>query len=150
MIAHSSLSRFAAILFLTGATPVVAQSAVNSQRQVAHYKAITPENAEAFILKLKDEQSRMRAGQRRSFELLSGAIAFYPAFEISPWQSFLKMSFETPYLVERLANMGLWEHYQLTYFPPEHDALMWTVDVTIGQVGQLVRVEMLYTAPPPF
>ncbi len=46
--------------------------------------------------------------------------------------------------------MGLWEHYQLTYFPPEHDALMWTVDVTIGQVGQLVRVEMLYTAPPPF
>jgi hypothetical protein len=150
MVAHSAILRLALVLATTTAMPVVAKPVVLPRPQVAHYKAITSDEAGTLIAKLDDAQSRIKAGEDLTFELLSGAPASYPAAKISPRQSFLAMNFGQPYAVERLPTTGLWQHYQLTYFPPEPDALMWKVDVTTGQLAELVRVEMLYTAPPPF
>lgn len=150
MVAHSAILRLALVLVTTTAMPVVAKPVVLPGPQVAHYKAITSDEAGTLIAKLVDAQSRIKAGENLTFELLSGAPASYPATKISPRQSFLAMSFGKPYAVERLPTTGLWQHYQLTYFPPKPDALMWKVDVTTGQLAELVRVEMLYTAPPPF
>ena len=150
MVAHSTILRLALVLVSTTAMPVVAKPSVLAGPQVTHYKAINPDEAGILIAKLEDAQSRIRAGENLTFELVSGAPASYPATKISPRQSFLGMSFGKPYAVEQLPTTGLWQHYQLTYFPPEPNALMWKVDVTTGQLAELVRVEMLYTAPPPF
>lgn len=150
MVVRSAILRFAAVLLVTGAMPVVAKPLAVPQPQVAHYKAMTPAEAETLIAKLKGAQSRIKAGDKLTFELLTGAPASYPTTEVSPRQSFLAMSFGQPYAVERLPATGLWQHYRLTYFPPGPDSLMWKVDVTTGQLAELVRVEMLYTAPPPF
>lgn len=150
MVAHSAILRLALVLVATVAMPAVAEPVVLPRPQVVHYKAITSDEAGALIAKLEDAQSRIKVGENLTFELLSGAPASYLATKISPRQSFLALSFGQPYAVERLPATGLWQHYQLTYFPPESNALMWKVDVTTGQLAELVRVEMLYTAPPPF
>lgn len=113
-------------------------------------QGLTSAEADALIAKLRDAQGALKAGHKEYFELLAGAPASYRAANVAPRTAFTAMSFDRPWSIERKANAGLWQPYELTYFPPGPDKLMWKVNVTIGQVGQLVRVEMLYTAPPPF
>ena len=124
---------------------------VPAQRQIeTKLQGLTSAEADALIAKLRDAQGALRAGRKEYFELLAGSPASYPAANVAPRTAFIAMSFDRPWSIERKAKAGLWQPYELTYFPTGPDKLMWKVDVTIGQVGQLVRVEMLYTAPPPF
>ena len=102
--------------------------------------------ADLLIGKLRDAQRKLRAGKKLYFELLTGGPASYSIIETSPRRAFLDMNFEKPWSIERQPTTGLRQPYELTYFPH----LMWKVNVVEGQTGELVRVEMLYTAPPPF
>src|SRR5206468_7990294 len=104
----------------------------------------------SLITKLQQAQAELKAGKNKTFELLSGAPASYPAAQVAPRTAFIDMRFERPWSIERKPATGLWQTYELVYFPPGPRRLMWKVTVTVGQVGQLVRVEILYTAPPPF
>jgi len=113
-------------------------------------QGLTPAEAILLIAKLQRAQATLKAGKRETFELLAGAPASYPAAQVAPLNAFLTMPFEHPWSVERKPASGLWQPYELVYFPPGPYELMWKVTVTVGQVGQLVRLEMLYTAPPPF
>ncbi|WP_267395712.1 MULTISPECIES: hypothetical protein [unclassified Sphingomonas] len=135
---------------MTNAAKACIAPALAPQPQTAHYNAITSADAAILIAKLKNAQIRIKAGENLTFELVAGAPAFYPATEVAPRRSFLAMDFGRPYAVEQLPSTGLWQHYELTYFPPGPDTLMWKVNVTTGQLAELVRVEMLYKAPPPF
>jgi hypothetical protein len=113
-------------------------------------QGLTPADAKLLIGKLENAQVELKAGKSESFELLAGAPASYPAALVAPRTAFVDMRFEHPWSIERKPPIGLWQTYELVYFPPGPHSLMWKVDVTVGQLGQLVRVEMLYTAPPPF
>ena len=113
-------------------------------------QGLSPAEANALIAKLQQAQVQLKAGKNGTFELLAGAPASYPASKIAPRTAFSDMDFQHPWSIERKPTTGLWQPYELDYFPPGADSLMWKVTVTVGQVGQLTRVEMLYTAPPPF
>ena len=113
-------------------------------------QGLTQAEASLLISKLQHAQAELKAGRSETFELLTGAPASYPAARVAPRNAFTSMPLEHPWSIERKPSTGLWQPYELDYFPPGPDSLMWKVTVTVGQVGQLVRVEMLYTAPPPF
>ena len=127
-----------------------ARSSVPVQQVHPKLEGLTPAEASSLIAKLQQAQSWLKARKSETFELLAGAPASYPAAEVAPRTAFLHMSFAQPWSIERKPATGLWQPYELVYFPPGPHILMWKVTVTIGQVGELERVEMLYTAPPPF
>ena len=121
-----------------------------AQHKEIKLQGLTRAEANSLIAKLQDAQAQLRAGKNETFELLAGAPASYEAALVAPRSAFIGMRFEQPWSIERKPATGLWQPYELVYFPPGPRSLMWKVHVTVGQVGQLVRVEMLYTAPPPF
>lgn len=112
-------------------------------------QGLSPVEAEALIAKLQLAQHEIAAGKAETFEILAGSPASYPAARVPPLTAFAQMSFDHPRTIAR-KPMGLWLVYQLTYFPPAPHSLMWKVTVTTGLAGELERVELLYTAPPPF
>ena len=130
--------------------PPHAQYSAPTQQISSKLRGLNAAEASALIAKLKDAQRELRAGKREMFELLAGSPASYPAAQVAPRRAFLDMSFETPWSIEREPAAGLWQPYELRYFPPGRQSLMWKVNVVVGQTGELVRVEMVYTAPPPF
>ncbi len=121
-----------------------------AQHLESKLQGLTPAEANLLITKLQQAQAELKAGKNETFELLTGAPASHPAALVAPRSAFVHMRFENPWSVERKPSTGLWQPYELVYFPPGPHNLMWKVNVTLGQVGQVVRVEMLYTAPPPF
>jgi len=127
-----------------------AHNFASTQQVGSKLTGLTPDEASLLIDKLQHAQKDLRAGKKETFELLAGAPAFYPETQVAPRSAFLDMSFERPWSVERKSGTGLWQPYELVYFPSGPQSLMWKVNVIVGQVGQLVRIEMLYTAPPPF
>jgi hypothetical protein len=120
------------------------------QQHETKLQGVSAEEVSLLITKLEQAQAALRAGKKETFELLTGAPAFYAANEVTPRATFLGMSFRQPWSAARSETTGLWRHYELRYFPPGPHSLMWKVNVVVGQTRQLVRVEMLYTAPPPF
>jgi hypothetical protein len=136
-------------LTLSGSPNVTAQAAVPAQAVEGKYKGLSAAEADTLIAKLHNAQARLRAGDKLTFELLAGAPVLYPESETPPREAFLAMAFDRPWSVERRPDMGLWQSYELIYFPPGQHSLMWKVDV-FAQGDALERVEMLYTAPPPF
>ena len=135
---------------LSGSSNSDADSSRPVQQVESKLQGLTPADADLLIAKLKNAQAELKAGKDETFELLAGAPASYPAALVAPRSAFVDMHFEHPWSIERKPATGLWQPYELVYFPPGPHSLMWKVNVTVGQVGQLVRVEMLYTAPPPF
>lgn len=133
-----------------------AQSSVDNQRSAppkqteSKLQGLSPTEADSLIRKLQEAQHKLRTGQKAYFELLYGAPASYQATETPPRRAFVDMSFERPWSIERKPTTGLWQPYELRYFPPGPHSLMWKVNVVLDQTGELARVEMLYTAPPPF
>lgn len=113
-------------------------------------QGLSPAEADALVAKLQQAQVHLKAGKSETFELLAGAPASYPASKIAPRTAFSAMDFRHPWSIERKPTTGLWQPYELDYFPQGADSSMWRVTVTVGQIGQLTRVEMLRTAPPPF
>ena len=135
----------------SGASSAGAQNPAPAQQQIeTKLQGLSPAEASLLIAKFQHAQEDLRAGKSETFELLAGAPASYPAARIAPRDAFLRMSFARPWSVERKPATGLWQPYELTYFLTGPRSLMWKVEVIVGQVDQLVRVEMLYTAPPPF
>jgi hypothetical protein len=106
--------------------------------------------ARALLARLQAAQADVRTGKRLTFELLSGAPVSYPAVQVPPRRAFLAMRFDHPWSIQRLAKTGAWQPYELRYFPPGPNRLMWKVTVVLGVAGEIERLEMLYTAPPPF
>ena len=144
---------FAWLLFasaLSGSSSGDAYTSQPTQQVESKLHGLTPAEADLLIAKLQQAQAELKAGKNETFEILAGAPASYPAALVAPRSAFVDMRFEHPWSVERKPATGLWQPYELVYFPPGPHSLMWKVNVTVGQVGQLVRVEMLYTAPPPF
>jgi hypothetical protein len=135
---------------LSGSPTGDAHTSQPAQHVERKLQGLTPAEADLLIAKLQQAQARLKAGKDEYFELLAGAPASYPAALVAPRSEFVDMPFEHPWSVERKPTTGLWQHYDLVYFPPGPQSLMWKVNVTVGQVGQLVRVELLNTAPPPF
>ena len=135
---------------LAGQSNVGAQSIQPARQVEMKLQGLTAAEANLLIAKLKHAQADLKAGRSETFELLAGAPASYPAALMAPRSAFSSMPFEHPWSVERKPATGLWQPYELDYFPPGPNSLMWKVTVTVGQVGQLVRDKMLYTAPPPF
>ena len=136
-------------LGLSGPLNVTTPAAAQAQAVEGKFKGLSAAEADALIAKLRNAQARLRAGDKLTLEILSGAPALYPESLTPPRQAFLAMSFDRPWTVERKPDMGLWQSYELIYFPPGEHSLMWKVDVLV-QGDALERVEMLYTAPPPF
>ena len=120
------------------------------QQPKTHLQGVTATEANGLVGKLQHAQEEVRAGRNETFEILAGAPAMYAAARVPPLTAFLQMSFERPWSIEAKPPTGLWHPYELTYFPPGPHSLMWKVTVTVGVAGELERVEMLYTAPPPF
>lgn len=135
------------IAFCAQPAPTAAQAA--AQATQPSLERVDPSEAKALIAKLQLAQRDVAAGKAETFEILAGAPALYPAVRVSPLTQFLHMSFDQPRTIER-KGMGLWQVYELTYFPPGPHSLMWKVTVTTGKTGELRRIQLLYTAPPPF
>lgn len=135
---------------LSGSLSATAHNSIPAQHVESKLKGLTPAEANLLVAKLQHAQTELRAGRNETFELIAGAPASNPAAQMSPRRTFIEMSFEHPWSIERKATTGLWQPYELVYFPPGPHSLMWKVKVVVGQMGQLVRVELLYTAPPPF
>lgn len=107
--------------------------------------------ATALIEQLRGVQRRLRAGERLTFRLLSGAPASNPMSTVSPREAFLKMPFEGAFIVERVkTDNRLWRPYKLAIQPPNAGRFIWDVEVVRGFYGEFERVEMLYEPPPPF
>ena len=144
---------FGWLLFVGGLSDpssIDAHNPAPPQQMESKLRGLTPAEANSLIAKLQRAQKELKAGKNQTFELLTGAPASYPAAQVAPRTAFLRMSFDRPWSIERKATTGLWQPYELVYFPPGPHSLMWKVNVVVGQLGQVVRVEMLYTAPPPF
>jgi len=130
--------------------PPNAYNSAPAQQLESKLQGLSPAEANSLIEKLQHAQRELTAGKSETFELLAGSPASYPAAQVAPRRAFLDMSFDRPWSVEREPAAGLWQPYELRYFPPGPHSLMWKVNVIVGQTGELIRVEMLYTAPPPF
>jgi len=70
--------------------------------------------------------------------------------KVAPRKAFLDFNFEKPWSIERFEPPNqISNHYELRYFGSGPRDLMWQVEV-FTRFKEIVRVEMLYTAPPPF
>jgi|tagenome__1003787_1003787.scaffolds.fasta_scaffold20917698_1 hypothetical protein len=134
---------------LLGAPIAAPHSAEPAQHVETKLQGLSPAEGGSLIAKLQQAQAQLKAGRNETFELLAGAPASYPAAEVPPRRAFIQMRFENPWSIERKRATG-WQSYELVYFPPGPNSLMWKVTVLVGLAGELERVEMLYTAPPPF
>jgi len=97
---------------------------------------------------LKAAQTKLSAGEKPYFILLSGAAATNPMAEVSPHDAFLGLSLDHVFRIRRLqAGARLWE---VTVTPNGVGQAMWDIEVTTGTDGNIERVEMEYGPPPPF
>ncbi len=110
---------------------------------------LTQADAAKIIAVVKAAQENLRRGENLSFELLSGAPAFYEQTKIAPRDAFLALSFETPFSIEnRSTGNRLWRPYRFEIVGER--SLVWQVDVVLGINGNLERVEILARPPHPF
>lgn len=80
-------------------SPLVSNCASLSNAQAQNHSCA---EATALIEQLKDAQSKLRAGEKLTFELFSGAPALDPMTKVSPRDAFLKMPFETAFIIKRV------------------------------------------------
>ena len=116
------------------------------------FRNIGPEASAELIRKVKQAQEALRRGDKPYFQLLSGAPAFYPMTETSPREAFLNADFSRPFSVERIEepNNPLWKRHEVVLTPNGTGQPLWEVEVVLGVNGNIERVEMFYTLPPPF
>ncbi|WP_445191829.1 hypothetical protein ACT009_14820 [Sphingomonas sp. Tas61C01] len=151
MAGLSSLLFIGLLAVGVASVPVVAQQP--SPAQVASFlDGLTQIERDTLIGKLQMAQSQLRSRAKLTFELVSGGPAFYDVTAISPRRAFIEMSFDKPYSIKREADGVDRQNYELIYFPPGANSLMWKVRVAVAKFEpeDLQRVELIYTAPPPF
>ena len=121
------------------------------QAWTTQYRGLSAEDAAAVIGKLKEAQDKLRQGERLTFELLSGAPAFYEMNGVPPREAFLNASFDQPFSVRKLPPENQsWNPYRIELLPNGTGQLMWDVEVILGFYGEISRVEMYYRPPLPF
>lgn len=107
--------------------------------------------ATELIEQLKDAQSKLKAGEKLYFELLSGAPALDPMTKVSPRDAFLRMPFERAFIIKRVeTDNRLWQPYKIAVRPTGSNGSIWDIEAVRGFSGEIQQVRMRYGSPPPF
>jgi hypothetical protein len=124
------------------------------QPSTPHLRGLSSAEADKLIAQLQDLQRKLRGGEAVVFELLSGAVAYYPQTKVSPRETFLEMPFEHAFIIERVPTSNrLWRPHRITIRPQRatgEDQLIWHVEVVLGFYDNVERVQMVYKPPAPF
>jgi hypothetical protein len=116
-----------------------------------HLKGLTSDEAGALIESLTALQRRLRRGDKLLFELLSGAPAASPMARLSPREAFLRMPFDTAFIIERVpTDNRSWQPFKLAIAPNGPGQPIWDIEVVVEADGRVERVQMVYKAPAPF
>ncbi len=114
-------------------------------------RGLTAGEAAALIAKLENAQSRLRAGEFVSFELLAGSVASNEMTQLAPREAFLRVPFRAVWQIERVpTDNPLWQPYKLAYAPDGLGRLYWEIEVVLDVNGGIQRVLLLYKPPAPF
>lgn len=125
-----------------------AQSVVADQPQL---DGLTADEADSIIARLEDSQRALREGERQSFTLLSGSVAYYDQTLIPPRDAFLAVPFEEVWQIKQIEGEGTpVETYRLSYAPHGLGQLFWDIEVAFGANGNLEQVTLTYKPPAPF
>ena len=112
---------------------------------------LSPTEASALLIKVKEAQSSLKGGQFQPYELLAGSVASYEATNISPREAFMVVPFDQVWRIERVrTDNGLWQPYKLAYAPKGMGQLYWDIEVVLGINGNIERELMVYNPPAPF
>lgn len=138
-----------AISLSTAPSTVAAEP--QAELSATRLEGLSRTEADRLVQKLKDAQTGLASGERLTFQLLSGAPAFYEMTLTSPREAFLALSFDQPFSIRRTpTDNRLWNPYQLEILPDSPGRLYWKVTAVLGFTGELERVELFHTTPPPY
>ena len=148
--------RFALIAALAGmlGAPGLLQAQSQPDAPAQHLRALDAAEASRVLDTLRQEQAKLRNGQKTFFHLSSGAPASYDQNRIAPRDAFLALDLDHVWQIERKSPDGeVFPLYEITVIPNGHNAPIWKVDVQMtwaNDVARIIEVRMFYGPPAPF